>query len=310
MGDPRPYVRVTDVTLREFGQNVQADRLEHFTPEIRVRAAKGLMAAGVPSLEVFSCVHPKVAPAMSREAITLVADGLGRSAGADLVTLVPNRAGYKTFLELGLGPDGHGHVMGLFLSAVEAHNLANLGRTVAETLEAYQEVARDATSRGIPINGYVSGVFGYRARPGEELLLPSVEGVNALVDRFFDMGARTVALSDLQGVADERSTKAFLEQILEARKGRDLERLGYHPHHVSGERAVDNSLAVLALGIRRFDGSLGGTGGCVTGAPGNQPTELLVRRLHEAGAVTGIDENRLNELGAWMEQDVYSQGRP
>ena len=301
MEGPAPKVLVTDVTLREFGQNAPRKALAAFPPEVRVHAARRLLEAGFTSLELLSCVHPQVAPAMAPDLLERVANALGRAAGAEIVTLVPNRSGYRTFLELGLGPDGHDHALGMFVSAVEAHNQANLGRSIAETLEAYGEIARDAVPRGIRLKGYVSAAFGYRERDGAELVVPTVDAVSGLVDRFFSMGARTVNLSDLQGVADESVTVRLLERLLEHRRGGDLDRLGYHPHHVSGERAVDNSLAVLGLGIRRFDASLGGTGGCVTGAPGNQPTERLVQRLHEAGAETGIDEGRLFALARWFE---------
>lgn len=291
-----PRVLVTDVTLREHGQNVPLNRLESFSAETRVRLARRLLEAGVRALEVFSCVHPKVAPAMSPDILGRIASALGRPAGADLITLVPNRAGYRTFLDLGLGPDGYGHVLGMFVSAVEAHNLANLGRPISASLAEYEALAGDAVSRGIRLRGYVSGAFGFRESAGRGLIQAGVERVGRLMDRLFEMGAETVMLSDLQGVADEKATIRFLEQLLERRKGKDLDRLGYHPHHISGDRAVDNSMAVFALGIRRFDASLGGTGGCVTGAPGNQPTELLVRRFHEEGAITGIDEELLRGI--------------
>jgi hydroxymethylglutaryl-CoA lyase len=129
-----------------------------------------------------------------------------------------------------------------------------------------------------------------------------------MVDRFFQMGARAVTISDLQGVADKDETVRFFGELLELRKGADLERIGYHPHNVSGDEAVGSSLAVLGLGIRRFDASLGGTGGCVTGAPGNQPTELLVRRFHESGAVTGIDESLLDALASGIVARRASMG--
>lgn len=291
-----PKVLVTDVTLREHGQNVPSNRLESFSTETRIHMAGQLMEAGVRALEVFSCVHPRVAPAMAPDILGRIASALGRPAGAELITLVPNRAGYRTFLDLGLGPDGYGHVLGVFVSAVEAHNLANLGRSISASLEEYEALAGDAVSRGIRLKAYVSGAFGFREPEGGVLITPGVEAVGHIMDRLFQMGAETVTLSDLQGVADEEATVRFLQQLLDQRKGRDLERLGYHPHSPFGDRAVNNSIAVLAMGIRRFDSSLGGTGGCVTGAPGNQPTELLVRRLHEAGAITGIDEERLREI--------------
>ena len=307
MSDAPPRVLITDVTLREFGQNVSREFAGLFATDIRVQVARGLISAGVTCLEILSCVHSKVAPAMAREALADVASGLGRVQGVEIVTLVPNKAGYRTFLDLGLGPDGYGHVMGLFVSAVEEHNRANLGRSIQETLKEYEAVARDAAGRGTPMNGYVSAAFGYRDPDRGRLIAPSVKEISALVDRLFDMGAQAVTLSDLQGVADEAATQALLEGLLEHRGGRDLERIGYHPHHVSGEWAVANSLVALNLGIRRFDASLGGTGGCVTGAPGNQPTEGLVRRFHEAGVTTGIDEKRLGSLAAWIKEHVYDR---
>ncbi len=301
-----PRVLVTDVTLREFGQNVPRHSLKAFTPHIRVHTAHRLIQSGFRSLEVLSCVHPKVAPAMAREALTEVASGIGRVEGVEIITLVPNRAGYRIFTDLGFGPDGYGHVMGMFVSAVEAHNRANLGRTIQATLAEYDGVARDAASRGISMKGYVSAVFGFREHAAGGLTAASPEEVSRIMDRFFQMGVQSVALSDLQGVADEEATVRFLKRLLEQRQGEDLDRMGYHPHHVSGERAVDNSLAVLALGIRRFDASMGGTGGCVTGAPGNQPTELLVRRLHAAGAVTGIDEEGVRRLGSDLQYSLFT----
>lgn len=295
LNNAAPQVLVTDVTLREFGQNVPLNQLESFSPETRVRIARQLLEAGVPALEVFSCVHPRVAPAMSPDILSHIASVLEVAGEAELVTLVPNLAGYRTFLGLGLGPDGHDHVLGMFVSAVEIHNMANLGRSISDSLEEYETLARDAMSRGIRLNGYVSGAFGFR-EPSGGLIPAGVKTVGYMMDRFFQMGARMVTLSDLQGVADENATVEFFHRLLDLRKGKDLASMAYHPHNISGEEAVNNSIAVLALGIRRFDASLGGTGGCVTGAPGNQPTELLVRRLHEAGAFTGINEELLGEI--------------
>jgi len=301
-----PRVLVTDVTLREFGQNVPKAFLKTFTPAVRIQTATDLILAGVRRLEVLSCVHPKIAPAMAREALKEVASGIGRVEGVEISTLVPNRAGYRIFTDLGLGPDGYGHVMGMFVSAVEAHNRANLGRSIQATLEEYEGVARDAASCGIAMDGYVSAAFGFREHAAGLWMAATPEEVSRIMDRLFQMGVRTVTLSDLQGVADEEATVRFLKRLLEQRQGEDLDRMAYHPHHASGERAVDNSLAVLAFGIRRFDASIGGTGGCVTGAPGNQPTELLVRRLHAAGAVTGIDEERLERLGSDLQYSLWT----
>jgi len=106
------------------------------------------------------------------------------------------------------------------------------------------------------------------------LLKPEIDSIVDYIKLFFDFGAEAITLSDLQGVANKEETNKIIEIILNKRKGMDIDKLGYHPHHVSGEKAIANSKVAFDLGIRRFDASLGGTGGCVTGAPGNQPTEF------------------------------------
>ena len=89
--------------------------------------------------------------------------------------------------------------------------------------------------------------------------------------------------------------------------GRDIDKLGYHPHHVSGKAAIANSKTVYDLGIRRFDSSLGGTGGCVTGAPGNQPTEMLVHFFNESGIETSVDEKKLFSLTEMVQKELYDK---
>jgi hydroxymethylglutaryl-CoA lyase len=298
-------VVITDVTLREYGQNVPSSFLHVFTPRIRIEIALKLLEAGFRNLEVLSCVHPRIAPAMTREAIRAIAQGIGRHEGLNLITLVPNLSGYKAFLDCDLGPGGCNHTLGMFFSAVEAHNLLNLGRTIEETLTEYRTVARDASQRSIRVAAYISAAFGYRVDPGGEVLKPDVGTLGSYIDMLFDMGAVTVTLSDLQGVAGEEETGRLLESVV---KGREmLKRLGYHPHHVHGDRGIANSRAAYEVGIRRFDSSLGGTGGCVTGAPGNQPTEGLVELFEKSGLRTGVTLEEVVKVGRFVERELYSK---
>jgi len=196
-------VNITDVTLREYGQNIPAEYLHIFAPEIRVEIALRLIDAGIRNIEILSCVNPKISPAMNEEALKKITQDLGRINNINFITLVPNKAGYKNFLELGLGPDGYNHTMGIFFSAIEAHNI--------------------------------------------------------------------------------------------------------HPHHVSGEAAIANSKIAYDLGIRRFDSSLGGTGGCVTGAPGNQPTEMLVDFFNSLGIQTGLNETKIFSLTEMVKKELYGK---
>ncbi|MBW2311201.1 MAG: hypothetical protein JRF35_09015 [Deltaproteobacteria bacterium] len=298
---------VTDVTLREYGQNVPERFLPVFTPEIRAEIALQLIGAGFRNIEVLSCVHPAIAPAMNRDAVKKTSEKLGRIDGVNLIALVPNRAGYEAFLDLDLGPDGYDYTMGIFFSAVEAHNLANVGRPIKDTLEEYRMILNDAASRGIRVIAYISAAFGYLDPEKGALTTPYTGTLNGYIDLLFGLGADLVVLSDLQGVANEQGTGEILEGILKGRKRRDIDRLGYHPHHVSREQAIANSKIAYDLGIRRFDSSLGGTGGCVTGAPGNQPLEGLIRFFHSVVIDTGIHERQVLSLAHMVQRELYSR---
>lgn len=300
-------VTITDVTLREYGQNIPAEYLHIFTPEIRVEIALRLIDAGIRNIEILSCVHPKVSPAMNEEALKKITQDLGRVNNINFITLVPNKAGYKNFLELGLGPDGYNHAMGVFFSAIEAHNIANLGRPLKETIEEYKKIMRDASAHNIRIIGYVSAAFGYFEPESGVLIKPDLDEVNNYIDLLLDFGADTVTLSDLQGVANEERTREIFESILYKRTERDTDKLGYHPHHVSGKAAIANSKIAYDLGIRRFDSSLGGTGGCVTGAPGNQPTEMLISFFNESAIETGLNETKIFSLTEMVKKELYNK---
>ena len=298
-------VIITDVTLREFGQNVPETHLHLFTPEIRVRVASSLMDLGFSSLEVLSCIHSKIAPAMQEEALRKISTDLGRvDDRAHIITLVPNLAGYRSFLRLGLGPEGFNHTLGIFFSAVEAHNRANLGRSIQETVDEYRTILTDASVRHIRVVAYISAAFGYLDTKKRSVIPANLLKISRHMDLLFDLGAHTVTLSDLQGVAGNDETSRILETIFDLRKGRDIDRIGYHPHHVSGDQALANSRVVFDLGIRRFDASLAGTGGCITGAPGNQPTERLVQLFEKAGIETGIDEEGVIALAEGVRREL------
>jgi isopropylmalate/homocitrate/citramalate synthase len=305
MGESTDRAIITDVTLREYGQNVPSDFLDVFSPQIRIEIAQRLVRIGFKGIEVLSCVNPRIAPAMSGEAIRSVGQGLGRIKSCDIITLIPNKAGYRNFLAYGLGPDGCNHSAGVFFSAVEAHNLLNLGSTIRETLTEVKAVAKEAAAAGVRLVAYISAAFGFRESETGDILRVEAQDIAHYLDLLFDLGASVVTLSDLQGIADQDTTREVLDECLNIRKGKDIEKIGYHPHHVSGSKAIANSLAAYGIGIRRFDASLGGTGGCVTGAPGNQPTEALVRFFEEKGIKTGLEPEEVSALADFVEKELY-----
>ena len=298
-------VIITDVTLREYGQNIPADYLHIFTPQKRTDIALKLIGAGFTNIEIFSCVHPKVAPAMNANSIKEIAKAIGRRNDVNIITLTPNRSGYNNFCNLGLGPDRYNHTLGIFFSAIEEHNLANLGRTCKDTVDEYKIIVSDAVSKGTRVVAYISAVFGYLDPYKNTVIKADLKIVNNYIDMLLNLGVDAVTLSDLQGVAEEDETGRILENIINKRNGKDIERLGYHPHHKSSERAIANSKIAYNLGIRRFDSSLGGSGGCVTGAPGNQSTEGLVSFFSSSGIETQIDEKNIFSLANFIKEEFY-----
>ena len=300
-------VTITDVTLREYGQNLKKEHLGIFTPSMRAEIVLGLIDAGFKSIEIFSCINPHIAPSMDEAYLKKIITTLGRVDGVHLITLVPNKAGFENFLHLNLGPDGYNHTMALFFSAIESHNLANLGRSIPETIHEYKSIAHEAASKNIRIVGYLSAAFGYLEPETHTIVKADIKDLTTYIDILFDLGSETVTLSDLQGVAGEKETKRLLETILNERNGKDIHKLGYHPHHISDDQAILNSMAAYDVGIRRFDASLGGTGGCITGAPGNQPTEQLVRKFTESGMNTGIDVKKVTKIAARLKKELYSK---
>ena len=137
------------------------------------------------------------------------------------------------------------------------------------------------------------------------MIKPDARELRSYIDKLLDMGAATVTLSDLQGVADEKETEKVLVTVVSGREREFVERLGYHPHHVRGDRGLANSNVAYGIGIRRFDSSLGGTGGCVTGAPGNQPTEGLVELFEKTGISTGVHLEAVIEVSRFVERELY-----
>jgi len=267
---------------------VLAEELVHFTPRERARLALALRDVGFRRIEVLSCVHPRVAPAMARRELEAVLARMGRPAGLEVVTLVPNERGFDLFEELDLGPRGFGHTVGVFHSAMDAHNLANVGRPVTETVAVIERIARRAALGGVRLTAYVSAAFGFVDDDGGAHPV-AIEVLKDQVRRQFDLGAAQVTLSDLQGIADDEETARRWDAVLSMDGGRFAGQLGYHPHHTDPTAAVDRVEVAYRAGVRCFDASLAAAGGCVTGAPGNAPTEGVAARLSALGADTGID---------------------
>ncbi|NOZ86620.1 MAG: hypothetical protein GXP49_10190 [Deltaproteobacteria bacterium] len=294
-------VTISDVTLREYGQNVAKRNLNVFTDAYRAQTARNLIDLGFRRLEVLSCVSSKVVPSMHGDRLRGVAYMIGRQPGAEIVTLVPNTRGMQLFLSLKLHELGH-HA-GFFLSAVQEHNLANLGMTIKQTKQEYIKAADMAKKHDVRFCAYISAAFGYKPAGGQKIIEAGFESLMELITYFLELGAKTVTLSDLQGVAMPGKTFDLFTGLARELGNHIFMRLGYHGHHADPETGLANAEEALDAGIRILDGSLAGAGGCVTGAPGNLPTEDLVEIAEKHGFETGIDIEKVKVLA----QRFYSR---
>jgi hydroxymethylglutaryl-CoA lyase len=249
-----------------------------------------LVSAGVQDIEVTSFVRPRWIPQLS-DAVELVRM-LPKVEGVRYWGLVPNQVGLERAVEGGIR-----HVA-TFLSASETHNKKNVNRTVRESLASVEEVTAVARDEGMTVRGYISTVFGC---PYEGDV--PVENTLRIVERLLAAGTDVVALGDTTGMANPRQVREVLARVVEL--GVPLHRIAVHFHDTRGT-ALANALAAYEVGVRQFDGSVGGMGGCpyAPGASGNAASEDLVNTFEAMGIPTGVNLERLAEAGCFAEAQL------
>ena len=212
---------------------------------------------------------------------------------------MPNLRGYERMREA-RGPVS---VAAVFLSASETHNRKNLNCGIAEQLERIRPVAERARADGAGLRAYVSTVCGC---PYEGEVAPGA--VVALTRSLFALGATEVSLGDTIGIGHPAQVRALVRAVAgEA----PLERIALHLHDTFG-RALANVQAGYEAGVRSFDASLAGLGGCpyAPGASGNVATEDVCDLFEREGIATGVDLERLVDASAWLERDVLRRALP
>jgi hydroxymethylglutaryl-CoA lyase len=279
---------VYEVSPRDGLQNERATVPIHD----KLRLIEALAQAGLQRIEITSFVSPRWIPQLA-DADEVAAHAVAPP-GVTFSALCPNAVGLERAKAAGM------REVAVFASASETHNKKNVNKTVEATLAACAEVAGEAQAGGMRVRAYVSTVWGC---PYEGSV--DVKRAVAIAKRFVDMGCYQVSLGDTIGVGTPRQT----ERILRAMAAEIAsERIAMHMHDTRGT-ALANVLVGLEMGIRDFDASVGGLGGCpyAPGAAGNLATEDLVFMLQGMGVKTGIDLERLVEAGRVAESVV---GRP
>ena len=187
----------------------------------------------------------------------------------------------------------------LFAAATEAFSKANTNCTIAESLERCKPIISLAKSNDIRVRGYVSVALGC---PYEG---PDVEPskVAEITASLLEMGVDEVSVADTTGMGTAPKTQELLKALFAA--GVSAHDLALHFHDTYGQALV-NAVVGLEHGIRTFDSSVGGLGGCPysKGATGNVSTEDLVHCMHSLGGKTNIDVEKMAEIGAWISQEL------
>ncbi len=263
------------VTIHEVGLRDGLQNQPRTVPtDGKLALLDALLDAGLRSIEAASFVSPKAVPQMA-DAAELWAR-LPQDRGTNYEALVPNEKGYERAVEAGV------RTVALVLAATDTFNRRNINMSLDEAVSVNETVIKRANREGVRARSYISVAA---ACPYEGPTPP--ETVFGLVDRMFEAGAAEVAIGDSTGAGNPAQMQ-HLFGTLARRYG--AERLAGHFHDT---RAMALTLTWVALecGIRKFDSSIGGLGGCpfAPGATGNLATEDLVFMLNEAGYDTGVD---------------------
>ncbi|KAI4203287.1 MAG: hypothetical protein LQ350_001984 [Teloschistes chrysophthalmus] len=190
----------------------------------------------------------------------------------------------------------------LFTAATEAFSKANTNCSITESLERCKEIVALAKSRSVRVRGYVSVALGCPYEGPD--VAPSK--VAEITTSLLEMGVDEISVADTTGMGTAPRTRELLKAL--SANGIANQDLALHLHDTYGQALV-NVVVGLEHGIRTFDSSVGGLGGCPysKGATGNVATEDLVYCLHSLGATTGIDVEKMAEIGDWISREL---GRP
>lgn len=248
-----------------------------------------LMAAGLKRIEASSFVNPKWIPQLADA--DEVFQGINRSQEVTLSALVPNIRGLERARQCGLTE------IALFMSASETHNQKNINKRIEDTFPILREVAQEALALGMKVRGYISTVFGCPYEGNVPL-----DNSRRVTEALLEMGVYEISLGDTIGVATPKQVHEVFRELV---KDVTNERLAAHFHDTRGT-GLANVAAALDEGIRIFDSSIGGLGGCpyAPGAAGNISTEDLVYMLHGMDYKTGVDLEKLIEAGAYIGQQL------
>ncbi|XP_059616742.1 hydroxymethylglutaryl-CoA lyase, mitochondrial isoform X1 [Phlebotomus argentipes] len=281
-------VRIVEVGPRDGLQN---------EPKILPAATKielinRLSDTGLKTIEATSFVSPKWVPQMADNMEVL--KGIAKKAGVSYPVLTPNIKGFEAALAAGATE------VAVFGAASESFSQKNTNCSTAESIERFRVVLDAAKKANVRVRGYVSTVIGC---PYEGAIEP--QAVARVSKQLLDMGCYEISLGDTIGVGTPGTMSKMLQEVL---KVIPADKLAVHCHDTYGQ-ALANILTSLEYGISVVDSSVSGLGGCpyARGASGNAATEDVVYMLHGLGIETGVNLEKLVNVGKYICEEL---GRP
>ncbi len=274
-----------DIRIFEMGPRDGLQNEKRLIPAAdKIRLIDMLSDCGFGKIEATSFVSPKWVPQMADAAEVMA--GIRRAPGVAYAVLTPNMKGYEA------AKAARADEVAVFASASEGFSQKNINCSIAESLDRFRPVAEAAQADGIPVRGYVSCVTDC---PYDGPTPP--ESVARVAEALMEMGCYEVSLGDTIGAGTPETVDKMLDAVLE---NVEAGFLAGHYHDTKG-RALDNIAVSLDKGLRTFDSSVGGLGGCpyAPGAKGNVDTEAVVELVEARGLSTGLDRAKLAEAAAF-----------
>lgn len=267
--------KAIDVTIVDVGPRDGLQNEQVFVPTShKIDLINQLSQTGLTRIEVTSFVSPKSIPQLADH--EEVFQSINKPAGIQFSALVPNEQGMQKALASGVQ-----HIA-LFTAASELFTERNIHCSIAESIQRFIPVIELAKVARVSIRAYISCALGC---PYEGEISP--QQVLEVAEQLFALGVDEISLGDTIGVGTPKQTKALIE-IFKAHLS--LSKIAMHFHATYGQ-AIANIYASLESGIRCFDSSVAGLGGCpyARGATGNVATEDVLYLMHGLGLETGVD---------------------
>ena len=267
------------ITINEVGpRDGLQSQDKHLTVQERLRLIDALLATGIRHLEAGSFVSPKAVPQMA--GTDEIFRSMDEAVLPRLSALVPNMKGYELATAAGA------RTVAVVVSATETMNQKNIRMSLEQTLSAAREIIERGKSDGTRVQAYLSVAF---ECPFEGPVAAST--IEAQAAELAAWGADEIVIADTIGAADPMAVRSLMDSLV-ADYGPELLACHFHDTRALG---LANVFAAIESGVRRFDSSVGGLGGCpfAPGAKGNVATEDVVMMCEQMGFTTGIDMARL-----------------